>query len=122
MPSPFEFVIHRPLSTIIYTYWVAAMPFLLLASVILFYTFGKGKDEKKAPAFYEVAFGVAATVVAILPLRIVLVPSSLPSLTRLDLVFSTGVTLLVGLSVAYISVGAAKRKPDDPDNQPGVTG
>jgi hypothetical protein len=122
MPSPFEFVIHRPLSTIIYTYWVAAMPFLLLASVILFYTFGKGKAEKKAPAFYEVAFGVAATVVAILPLRIVLVPSSLPSLTRLDLVFSTGVTLLVGLSVAYISVGAAKRKPDDPDNQPGVTG
>ena len=59
------------------------------------------------PSGYEIAFGVAATLVVILLLRAVLVPSSLPTLTRLDIVFGTGVAFLVAVSLAWIFIWEA---------------
>lgn len=120
-----EFTVYRSSWVIIYTYWVAAMPFVLMIGLFSVYVLTRKKytSERRLPAVYEVAFGVAATLVAILPLRAVLVPSSLPNLTRLDIVFSTGVTLLVALSLAWVFVwtnpispapaGQGEGKPSD---------
>ena len=112
--SQLQFVIQRWRLFVTYTYVIAAMPFILIILLFSTYAFKKraGKDGKeisyspavKAPAVYEIAFGVAAALVAILPLRAVLVPSSLPNLTRLDIVFSTGAALLVALSVVWVFV------------------
>jgi hypothetical protein len=96
--DPLTFTITRPGWIILYTYWLAAMPFLLLITLGGYQYI----RQRNVPKAYEVAFGVAATMVAILPLRAVLVPSSLPSLTRLDLMFSTEVALLVALSIVWV--------------------
>jgi hypothetical protein len=93
------FTVTRSAWVIIYTYLVAAMPFMLLM-ILGLYQYRRRQDVPKA---YEVAFGVTATMVAILPLHAVLVPSSLPSLTRLDIVFSTEVAFLVGLSIIAVA-------------------
>jgi hypothetical protein len=106
VPEQFKFTIQRPASFVVYTYWVAIMPFVLMLGLFSAYAWRKKNyvPEQKIPAVYEIAFGVAAALVAILPLRVVLVPSSLPSLTRLDIVFGTGATLLVALSLAWVFI------------------
>jgi amino acid transporter len=89
------------------------MPFLLMIGLLIAYA-RKREDwrpERKVPAVYEIAFGVAATLVAILLLRAVLVPSSLPTLTRLDIVFGTGVAFLVAVSLAWIFIWEARDSP-----------
>ena len=59
------------------------MPFLLLITLLWFKRFA----QRKALEPSDAAFGLAAAMVAILPLRQVLVPSTIPGLTRLDLLF-----------------------------------
>jgi hypothetical protein len=70
--------------------------------------------DRTVPAVHEIAFGVAATLVAILPLRAVLVPSSLPSLTRLDIAFGISVALLVALSVTWVIVWPQQTPAESP--------
>lgn len=77
----------------LYTYFIAALPFLLLVALLA------GQYVRSRPQAYEMAFGVAAALVAILPLRTVLVPSSLPGLTRLDIVFGIEAAVLVAGSI-----------------------
>jgi len=122
-----RFVLQRPDLFAIYTYTIAAMPFILIYGLFFAYlrrTMEKDgrrveySPERKVPAVYEIAFGVAATLVAILPLRAVLVPSSLPSLTRLDLFFSLGVALLVALSLTWVFVGMPAGSPGGPGVDP----
>lgn len=95
------FIMRRPWSTIFYTYWIATIPFILLVVLLAFQFISKHID---APKPYEVAFGVAATLVAILPLRTVLVPSSLPGLTRLDIYFGIWISFLVALSIIWFLI------------------
>jgi hypothetical protein len=94
-----EFTIRRPLLFIIYTYIVAATPFVLLIAV---FAIKYCRKPPKLPEPYEVAFGIGATLVAILPLRSVLIPSSLPSPTRLDIYFGLGAVFLVAASVIWM--------------------
>jgi hypothetical protein len=61
----FFFTVHRPPWIITYTYWVAAMPFLLLITLLWFKRIGLRKPLEPADA----AFGLAAAMVAILPLH-----------------------------------------------------
>jgi hypothetical protein len=95
------FIIRRPRWTILYTYWIATVPFMVLIALLSFQFISKRVDSPKP---YEVAFGVAATLVAILPLRTVLVPSSLPGLTRLDNYFGIGISILVALSIIWFII------------------
>lgn len=94
------FTVHHPPWVITYTYWVGAMPFVLLVVLLWF----KRIAKKEALEASGVAFGVAATMVAILPLRTVLVPSTVPGLTRLDLFFGLGISFLVGSSILWVVV------------------
>jgi hypothetical protein len=74
-----------------------------------------------------VAFGIAATLLAILSLRTVLVPTSLPALTRLDLIFGIGVTLLVVGSIIWMGIwssggsGTGADAPGTADHKAGST-
>ena len=98
-----EFVIDRPSWVIAYTYIVSLMPIFLLV-VLIGIQRARRQDPPKP---HEIAFGVAATIVAILPLHAVLIPSAFSDhLTRLDIIFGTEVILLVVLSV--IGVGLWK--------------
>lgn len=110
--SQLAFILRRPSWVIKYTYFIAILPFLLIIGLFVAYARRKqiyGLDQD-APKVHEIAFGVAAALVAILPLRAVLVPSSLPNLTRLDIVFSTGAALLVGLSLTWVLVWTKPKK------------
>jgi hypothetical protein len=120
----FRFVVERSTWFVIYTYLIAAMPFILIFGLFLAYTRQAAErkggllrysPERTVPAVYEIAFGVAATLVAILPLRAVLVPSSLPSLTRLDLVFGIGIALLVALSLTWVYVWSRPTPTESPE-------
>ena len=101
------FTVHRPPWIVTYTYWVGAMPFVLLG-VLLWY---KRIAQREPLAPSEVAFGLAAALVAILPLHTVLVPSTIPGLTRLDLLFGLGICILVAGSILWVVVW---RPPDPP--------
>ena len=111
-----EFTIRRPWLLVTYTYLVAAMPFFLL--IAIFYTMHRRRRHKTSelPSHAEVAFGVTATLLAILPLHSVLVPSSLPSPTRLDLYFGLGAVGLVGLSIIWVRLLA--RPEHEPEKSP----
>lgn len=113
-PAQFQTLLRRSGWFVWYTYVIAAMPFILLIALFSAYAWRRksrktGKviqyaPARAAPAVHEIAFGVAAALVAILPLRAVLIPSSLPSLTRLDIVFSMCAAFLVALSVSWVFV------------------
>ena len=112
----FNFVLQRQGWFIAYTYFIAVMPFVLMIGLFGAYVFRRKNytPERKVPTVYEVAFGVAAALVAILPLRAVLVPSSLPTLTRLDIVFGLGTALLVALSLAWVFIWTGHQADDVP--------
>jgi hypothetical protein len=107
-----QFLMQRPRWTILYTYVVSAMPALLL-TIVLGARFlprnkrRRGLNAEDAPKAHEVAFGIAATIVAILPLHAVLVPSAITSMTRLDIWFGFGISLLVVLSIIWMVVWAS---------------
>lgn len=84
-----------PAWVVTYTYWVAAMPFLLLVALLWFKRFAQRRPLEPSDA----AYGLAAAMVAILPLRQVLVPSTIPGLTRLDLMFGLGICCLIAASI-----------------------
>lgn len=60
--------------------------------------------RKPIPKPSDVAFGVVATLVAILPLRSVLVPPAITDLTRLDILFGLQAAALVGLSLILVVI------------------
>ena len=108
-----EFTIRRPWLVVIYIYLVPAMPFFLLitiAIVTIRHLRRRASAEEpdghhshgEMPKHSEIAFGVAATLLAVLPLRSVFVPSSYPSPTRLDLWLGLGAVLLVGFSIIWV--------------------
>jgi Domain of unknown function (DUF4436) len=112
--DPLIFTIRRPFLMQAYTYCIAALPFLLLISLLLY-----ARVSKKRAEASDVALGVAATMVAILPLRQVLVPSSLPGVTRLDILFGLGISVLVALSIFIVIIIPPPAKTTDQSDQPG---
>lgn len=112
--DPLIFTVRRPFLMQAYTYCIAALPFLLLISLLLY-----ARVSKKRAEASDVALGVAATMVAILPLRQVLVPSSLPGLTRLDILFGLGISVLVALSIFIVIIIPPSTKTADQSDQSG---
>jgi hypothetical protein len=111
--SRISFIVHRRWVVVYYTYFIAALPAVML--ICIFYLIYRQKRSSRdgklqarlLPGATDVAFGVAATMVAILPLRTVLVPDSLPAPTRLDVFFGLQIALLVALSILWIKKTAS---------------
>ncbi len=118
--SRISIVARRHFVVVLYTYFIALMPAALLIGIFwLIYRQKRSVPGGKLPArslpgATEVAFGVAATMVAILPLRAVLVPDSLPAPTRLDVVFGLQIALLVALSLIWIKKTARWQPAPEP--------
>ena len=93
---------------------VASAPFVLLISIFAIYYSRNPRRRKPEP--YELAFGITAALVAILPLRSVLIPSSLPSPTRLDIFFGIGTMFLVVSSIIWLIFSTTT--PDQDESQP----
>jgi hypothetical protein len=96
---PLVFTVRRSMLFFGYTYLIGVLPFVLLVGLMIY-----AYVTRKMGDIYQVALAVAATLVAILPLRAVLVPASVPGLTRLDLLFGTGISLLVTLTFAFVII------------------
>lgn len=96
---PLLFTVRRPALLFEYTYLIGALPFVLLIGLMIYAYITSNMGD-----IYQVALAVAATLVAILPLRAVLVPTSVPGLTRLDLMFGTGISLLVILTIGFVII------------------
>jgi hypothetical protein len=111
--SRLSFIVHRRHVVVFYTYFIAAMPAVMLILIFSLICWQRrsapgGKlPARSLPGATDVAFGLAATMVAILPLRMVLVPDSLPAPTRLDVFFGLQIALLVALSILWIKKTAA---------------
>ena len=114
VPIAIDATIVRPRLFQSYIYLVAAAPFVLLISIFAIYYSRNPRRRKPEP--YEIAFGITATLVAILPLRSVLIPSSLPSPTRLDILFGMGTMFLVVSSIIWLIFSTTT--PDDDGSQP----
>jgi hypothetical protein len=112
LPSAHQlfFTVHRPPWIVTYTYWVAAMPFLLLIALLSFKLIAQRRPLEPSDA----AFGLAAAMVAILPLHQVLVPGNIPGLTRLDVLFGLGICFLVAASVLGVVVWVPGEQPKTP--------
>ena len=104
-----------------YIYLVASAPFVLLVSIFAVYYSRNPRRRKPEP--YELAFGITAALVAILPLRSVLIPSSLPSPTRLDILFGIGTIFLVVSSIIWLIFSTATSDQDgsQPKNRGSVS-
>jgi hypothetical protein len=123
--SRISIIARRHLVVVLYTYFIALMPAALLIGIfwLVYQQKKSGKlPARSLPGATEVAFGVAATMVAILPLRAVLVPDSLPAPTRLDVVFGLQIALLVALSIIWIKKTAGWQLAPEPlpGDQPSV--
>jgi hypothetical protein len=113
------FTVHRPPWIVTYTYWVAAMPFVLLIALLWFKRIAQRRSLEPSDA----AFGLAAALVAILPLHQVLVPNTVPGLTRLDVLFGLGICFLVAASLLWVVVWRPRRPYKPPEAAPaGETG
>jgi hypothetical protein len=107
------FKVARPWWTIVYTYWIASMPFVLLVVLL-----AREKAKGTWPGPSALAFGVAAVLVAILPLRSVLVPTSIPGLTRLDIYFGIGIVFLVAGSIVLTLMWTPPHGKNGSDTDP----
>jgi uncharacterized membrane protein YhaH (DUF805 family) len=115
--DPLAFTISRRSLIVSYTYLIGLLPFVLWIGLI----FTAFRDKSRSDA-YQVALGVGATMVAILPLRAVLVPNSVPGITRLDILFGIGISSLVILSILLVIVWPATQRGGRGRNQAGPAG
>jgi hypothetical protein len=89
--------LHRSWLTIGYMYFLAIVP--LAISVLLLWAVGS-KEEDRPEQFL---LGSVAATLAILPLRLVLVPNDVTGITRVDLLLAAGFLGLVGVgTVQYL--------------------
>ena len=97
---PLELEVRRPWRIVVYTYVVAIAPPLILGG-LLFWQLGRRRRNEASPAPHELLFGMAAILLALLPLRQVLVPAEIRSLTRVDAAFATIIMLLLWAAIAW---------------------
>jgi hypothetical protein len=116
---PVLFTVTRQPLTTVYTYWIAALPFVLLGFAFLLGYLRQRSGTSPDPT--TIGLGVVATIVAVLPLHAVLVPDSLPTPTRLDLFFGMGITVLVASTVVWLWLRGGHDKPGEPTVNETVT-
>jgi hypothetical protein len=92
----FALGIDRSEATRVFVYAMAAIPIVLGA--FLFHVLFLGKTLSGEPV-HHLLLNVAAAMLAVLPLRQVLVPQEITGLTRIDLVLGLGLVLIISLSL-----------------------
>jgi hypothetical protein len=94
-------IVRRPALTQLFVWSMALTPALLLP-VILFQLIGERKeDHAPSRTARNVSLELAAAVLAILPLRQVLVPSEVQGLTTVDYLLGAELAAFIGIVVVY---------------------
>jgi hypothetical protein len=86
----------RPGATITYIYVAALVPLILALIFLHLLFFSRHAESRRVEEYME---ALIVTVVAVLPLRLVLVPAELSGLTRVDLVLGLGLFSIVAIAV-----------------------
>jgi hypothetical protein len=100
----------RPIRTVLYDYSVALIP-LLFAVLFLHLLFFSQHFPHKI--FEEFTEALLVVILAVLPLRVVLVPAELDSLTRIDLILGLGLVLVVSVAVGKYATEIWSGRQDD---------
>lgn len=111
--------LHRTGLTRAYVILILAIPPLLECLLVLFLWRGRPENEDRRPGFETLA-GVAAVLFAILPIRLVLVPSGIGELTLVD--FMLGLEVAVLAAIACVAAGLALEplRPTGPSDDTGA--
>ncbi len=111
-----DLYVTRPVATQTFTYLVAILP-ILMAIVYGHYLFFY--PRVKEDPLHDVIIGAATIMIAVLPLRAVLVPPEVQGFTRVDLILGLGLVLIVclpflkyGIHLLKILVGSESKKND----------
>jgi hypothetical protein len=102
------FEILRDTQTRTYTYAMACVP-IIFSAVLFHWFFWRGKRESIRSSILE----ALAASLAVLPLRVVLVPPEVPGLTRIDLIlgFALAITLAVFVFKYATELYSLKHRP-----------
>ena len=84
----------RPASTKLYVFVLAVLPLIFALLLLIVFV----RRPAGAAIRGEVIAGIAATLLAVLPIRLVLVPSELTGLTLVDYLLGLEMALLAGLA------------------------
>jgi hypothetical protein len=94
---PLDITVRRPGRLIWYSYELALIPLALIA-VLGYQLYRRWRRGNPAPT-HEITFEVAAILLALLPLRQVLVPSDVVGLTIIDTILGLEIALLIVIAV-----------------------
>jgi hypothetical protein len=108
-----ELVVRRPDRVVLYTYALAFLPPLLLVALLAWQLLRPDR-ARGAPAPHEMTFGLAAILLALLPLRQVLVPADIPGLTTVDAIFALEIGLLLSAALAWAHWSGRPTAPAGP--------
>jgi|GEM_PF-5897352 len=93
-----DLVVERPRATVAYAYLMACLPIVFGMLFVVAFLFDSRSREQSLPT--QLA-GLVAPMLAVLPVRAVLVPPEIPGLTRID--------MLLGLALALMTAAAIVR-------------
>lgn len=105
-----ELDVRRPARIVWYSFELALIPALVLLSLIVFQV-ESTRTSQNQPRPHDIAFGFTAILLAILPLRQVLVPSAIPGLTLIDAIFGMEIILLALGAVAWAFLARRTNNP-----------
>jgi hypothetical protein len=109
---PLESTVRRPVRVIWFSYELAAVPLALIA--LLGYQLIRSRRRGRLAPSHEITFEVAAILLALLPLRQVLVPSDVVGLTFIDTIFGLEIVLLIAGALWWSVLAAQDDHQDVP--------
>jgi hypothetical protein len=115
---PLELTVRRPARVIWYSYELAAVPLALI--VVLGFQLHRSRRRSNPTPTHETTFEIAAILLALLPLRQVLVPSDVVGLTIIDTIFGLEIVLLIAGAVWWsvlTSTDSQNAGQEHPDGQ-----
>lgn len=104
----------RSTPTLIYIYVAACIPLILALIFFHLLFFSRHAESKRVEEYME---ALIVTVVAVLPLRLVLVPPELTSLTRVDLVLGLGLIAIVAIAGIKYALEVWQGMPEHPETE-----
>jgi Domain of unknown function (DUF4436) len=104
--------IHRPVAAIIYIVLVAMVP-MILALLMIIVVLARSSKEQFSFGAAELA-GIGAVLLAILPVRQVLVPPSATQLTLVDYILGLEMAVMIGFACFAVSFILARHPTPDP--------
>jgi hypothetical protein len=107
---------NRALSTQVFVSLIATLPLLLFVGLLaLVRPIANNPEQRRFPA--ELLVGVGAFLLAVIPVRTVLVPAEISQLTVVDYILGTEMTVMVAASLMIVFAGSISLRGETSDNE-----